>query len=225
MSQLDTIKRSLIMFFLGLPLIITIVTFFLGFGLGNAGLLWLSGGQMVFVPVAVTVIHFVTGTLAKAFIGLKPYIEIFHSDIGQLVPSATLTGSTTEINVMPSYWMAHFAFFSSYIVCNAAAIYKLEAVSDTPEYMAKVGARKSRALNIIIFTAMFFLVLSGIRLAFTKSETIPGALVATGVFGLLGWGWYTASNTLGIRTMDIFGVAQQMVVTHDPSKPVTCINT
>ena len=108
---------------------------------------------------------------------------------------------------------------------NADAIYKLDAVSDTPEYMAKVKARKSRAVNIIIFTVMFFLVLAGIRLGFTKSETVPGVLLATGVFGLLGWGWYTASNTMGIRTMDIFGVAQQMVVTQDTSKPVTCVRT
>lgn len=225
MNLLDTVKRSLIMFFLALPLILAIVTFFLGVGLGNAGLLWLSGGQLIFVPIVVTVLHFITGTLAKMFVGLQKYVEVPYSDIGQLVPSATLTGSTIEINVMPSYWMAHFAFFTFYIVSNADAIYKLDAVSNTPEYMAKVKARKSRAINIIIFTVMFFLVLSGIRLSFTKSETIPGVLVATGVFGLLGWGWYTASNTMGIRTMDIFGVAQQMVVTQDTSKPVTCVRT
>ena len=224
MNLLDTIKRSLIMFFLALPLIIIIVTFFLGFGLGNAGLLWLSGGQLIIVPIAVTVLHFITGIFANIDV-FKKHIQVYYSDIGQLVPSAPLTGSTTDINVMPSYWMAHFAFFTSYIVWNANAVYKLDAVSDSPEYRAKVNARKSRVVNIIIFSLIFFLVLCGIRLGFTKSETVAGVIVATGTFGLLGWGWYIASNSMGIRTMDIFGVAQQMVVTHDPSKPVACVST
>lgn len=216
---MDTVKRSLIMFFLGLPVILICVVFFLGFGLGNAGLLFLSAGQIVLVPLAVTLCHMVTGLLPTK------YFDVTYSDIGQLVPSAPLTANGTKINVWPSYWMAHFSFFCSYILVNAYAVYTLDPVSDSPDYTVKVNNRKSRAIVIMMFMLATFLILSGIRLAYTDSEKFFGAIFATVIFGLLGWGWCTASKTLGIRTMDIFGVAQQMVLTQDPSKPTTCVTT
>ena len=218
MNLLDTVKRSLILFFLGLPLIIIIIVFFLGLGLGNAGLLFLSLGQILLVPTAVAAFHFV-----GEFLG--DYTKLPYSDILQLVPSQPVSGSTTYINVWPSYWMAHFAFFSAYILSNAIDVYKLDPVSDSAEYNVKVQSRKSRATIIITFTVVFFAVLSAIRYAYTGSEHIIGAFIGTAAFGLLGWGWYTASATLGIRTMDIFGIAQQMVVTQDPSRPTTCVSS
>lgn len=220
---MDTVKRSLIMFFLGLPVILICVVFFLGFGLGNAGLLFLSAGQIVIVPLAVTLLHMVTGLLSTIL--PSKYFDVTYSDIGQLVPSAPLTANGTKINVWPSYWMAHFAFFSGYILCNAINVYKLDPVSDSPEYNVKVNNRKSRAVVIMMFVAAIFVILSGIRLAYTDSENFFGAIFATVTFGLLAWGWCTASTTLGIRTMDIFGVAQQMVLTQDPSKPTTCVSS
>ena len=214
---MDTIKRSLILFFLGLPLIMIVVIFFLGLGLGNAGLLFFSAGQLLLVPTAVAGLHF-----ASEFLG--DYAKLPYSDILQLVPSQPVSSATININVWPSYWMAHFAFLSSYIISNAIDVYKLDPVSDSEEYSIKVLSRKSRATIIITFSVMFFLVLSAIRYAYTGSEHIIGAFIATAGFGLLGWGWYTASATLGIRTMDIFGIAQQMVVTQDPTKPTTCVS-
>jgi hypothetical protein len=77
----------------------------------------------------------------------------------------------------------------------------------------------------MIFIVAIFLALSLIRLRYTHTEHIFGALFATVIFGLLGWGWFEASNSLGIRTMDIFGVVQQMLVTQDPSMPTTCVST
>ena len=217
MNLLDTIKRSLILFFLGLPLIMMVVIFFLGLGLGNAGLLFLSAGQLLLVPAAVAGLHF-----ASEFLG--DYAKLPYSDILQLVPSQPVSSATVNINVWPSHWMAHFAFLSSYIISNAIDVYRLDPVSDSEEYSIKVLSRKSRATIIITFSVMFFLVLSAIRYAYTGSEHIIGAFIGATVFGLLGWGWYTASATLGIRTMDIFGIAQQMVVTQDPTKPTTCIS-
>lgn len=214
---MDTIKRSLILFFLGLPLIMMVVIFFLGLGLGNAGLLFLSAGQLLLVPAAVAGLHF-----ASEFLG--DYAKLPYSDILQLVPSQPVSSATVNINVWPSHWMAHFAFLSSYIISNAIDVYRLDPVSDSEEYSIKVLSRKSRATIIITFSVMFFLVLSAIRYAYTGSEHIIGAFIGATVFGLLGWGWYTASATLGIRTMDIFGIAQQMVVTQDPTKPTTCIS-
>ena len=218
MNLLDTVKRSLIMFFLGLPLIIISIVFFLGLGLGNAGLLFLSVGHVILVPLMVLVCHFITGFLPYNFVDL-PY-----SDIGQLVPSVPVSAFTTETNVWPSYWMAHFTFFCSYILFNASEVYNLPPISDSDDYLAKVQARTSRAMVIMIFTIAIFLALAFIRLRYTHTEHIFGVLFSTAVFGALGYAWLTASSAVGIRTMDIFGVAQQMLLIQDPSVPTTCVN-
>jgi hypothetical protein len=121
--------------------------------------------------------------------------------------------------------MAHFVFFCSYIFINAHAVYKLEPVSDDPAYAVKVQNRQSRAMIIMVFIIAIFLILSGIRYRYTNTETTFGAIIAIGVFAVLGYGWFLASNTLGIRTMDIFGVVQQMLITQDPSRPVACVSS
>lgn len=220
MNVLDTIKRSLIMFFLGLPLIIISIIFFLGLGLGNAGLLFLSAGHMTIVPAVVLILHFITGFLINRFIN----VNVPYSDIGQLVPSIPVSAFTTEINVWPSYWMAHFTFFCSYIFSNAYKVYYLPPVSDSEDYITKIQARTSRAMVIMIFTATIFVALAFIRLRYTNTEHVFGVLFTTVIFGAFGYAWLLASNELGIRTMDIFGVAQQMLLVQDPSKPTTCVN-
>lgn len=215
MNPLDTIKRSIIMFFLGLPVILISIVFFLGFGLGNAGLLFLSAGQILTVPIVVLLCHAVT-----TFVPGPGWQNVRDTDIGLLVPSETM--DTSKLNVWPSYWMAHFTFFCSYILSNASSVYNLPAVSDDLEYDAKVQARKSRTSVIMIFIVAIFLILTGIRLIYTHSENFVGVLIATLIFGSLGYGWHIASNSLGIRTMDIFGVVQQMIAVRDPSVPMMC---
>ena len=218
MNPLETVKRSLIMFFLGLPLIIISIVFFLGIGLGNAGLLFLSLGHIISVPAVVLVCHFITGFIPNRF------VDVPYSDIGQLVPSVPVSAFTTETNVYPSYWMAHFTFFCSYILFNAVEVYDLPPISDLDDYLAKVQARTSRAMVIMIFTIAIFFALTFIRLRYTHTEHIFGVLFSTVVFGAFGYGWLKASSALGIRTMDIFGVAQQMLLVRDPSIPTTCVN-
>jgi hypothetical protein len=208
------------MFFLGLPLIIISITFFLGLGLGNAGLLFLSAGHMFIVPAVVLILHFITGLIPSHVLS----VNVPYSDIGQLVPSVPISAFTTEINVWPSYWMAHFTFFCSYILFNAYEVYKLPPVSDSEDYLTKVQARSSRAIVIIIFAIAIFLALAFIRLKYTNTEHIFGVLFTTVIFGAFGYAWLLASSSLGIRIMDVFGVAQQMLLVHDPSKPTTCVN-
>jgi hypothetical protein len=219
MSVLDTLKRSLIMFFIGLPLIIINVILFLGLGLGNAGLLFLSAGQIFLVPVAVMVCHLLTSLLPHN------YFEVSYDGISQLVPSDPIAFASSQINVSPSYWMAHFTFFCSYLVSNAYAIYKLKPVSDDPSYTVKVQNRMTRATIIMSFIVVLFVTLSIIRYRYTNTERVAGLVIATGVFGALGYAWFIASNSLGIRTMDIFGVAQQMLITRNPSTPTACVTS
>jgi hypothetical protein len=208
------------MFFLGLPIIIISIVFFLGLGLGNAGLLFLSAGHMFLVPAVVLICHFITGLIPSNILS----VSVPYSDIGQLVPSVPVSAFTTETNVWPSYWMAHFTFFCSYIFVNAYKVYNLPAISDSEDYLTKIQARTSRSIVIMIFTLAIFLALVFIRLKYTNTEHIFGVLFAIVIFATIGYGWLLASNELGIRTMDIFGVAQQMLLVQDPSKPTTCVS-
>lgn len=212
MNLLSTIKNSLMLFFLGLPLILINIISFLGIGLGNAGLLFLSIGQLIVVPLLVMILHLFTNIIPD---------KMNHSDVGQLVPSYPLTSD--KLNVYPSFWMAHFVFFFTYIYFNAREIYYLEPISQDIGYAAKIEARKTR-MNLIIGFLMFtFIALIVIRYKFTNTETIFGTIFSIGTFGFIGYIWYRLSSSMGIRTMDIFGVAQQMFLVPNAINPLVCV--
>lgn len=216
MNLLDVTKKSLIMFFLALPLVLINIVFFLGIGLGNAGLLFLSVGQIAVVPIAVTILHIITHIIPD---------KVYHSDIGQLVPSVPISAMSEKLNVYPSYWMAHFTFFCSYIFFNALELYNMDPISQDATYTAKIQMRKARTALIMAFIMFTFLALIVIRFRVTNTETFFGILFSIAVFGALGFGWYTASSAVGIRTMDIFGVAQQMFLVPNKTNPTVCVKS
>ena len=214
MNLLDLTKKSLIMFFLALPLVLINIVFFLGIGLGNAGLLFLNVGQIALVPIAVTILHIITNLIPD---------RVYHSDIGQLVPSVPISSMSEKLNVYPSYWMAHFVFFCSYIFFNALELYNMPPISQETTYATKIQMRKARTGLIMGFILFTFIALIVIRYRVTNTETFFGILFSILVFGSLGYGWYTASSAVGIRTMDIFGMAQQMFLVPNKTDPTVCV--
>jgi len=216
MNLLNVTKYSLVLVFLGLPLILISIVFFLGIGLGNAGLLFLSVGQIALVPIAVMILHFFTNIIPD---------KVYHSDIGQLVPLVPLGSMSEKMNVYPSFWMAHFTFFCSYIFFNALELYNLAPISDDAKYSTKIQIRKTRMGMIMGFLMFTFLALILIRYRATRTETFFGILFSIASFGALGYGWYMASSAVGIRTMDIFGVAQQMFLVPNKTDPSVCVKT
>jgi len=210
MNVLDSIKRSLILFYLGFPLILCITLVLLGLGLGNAGLLFLSAGQVFIVPLAVAILHAVTQFLPD-------FTKMNHSEIGLLVPSAS---SIDKINVFPSYWISHFTFFSSYVFFNALAIYNSETTSDD----ANSKITKSRSILIMAFTLFTFLAFIGIRYFVTGTENLIGMLLGIGILGGLGYGWYLASASAGIKTMDIFGITPLFNPTTTTDATTVCVS-
>lgn len=215
MNVLNSLKRSLILFYLGLPIILISTILFLGIGLGNAGLLFLSAGHIFIVPVAVMILHFFTQFL--------PFSKINYTDVGLLVPSSGIT-SGTQINVFPSYWVSHVTFFLTYIFFNAYAIYNLPPSSDNPADKSKVTNRISRTAIIMAFTAFTFVAFMFIRFKVTHSEKLVGMILGIGVMGGLGYGWYEASAAINIKTMDIFGIIQQMTTVVDTNAKTLCVN-
>jgi hypothetical protein len=66
MSLIDTTKTMLTLGFMSLPLMMIAYTFFMGFGLGNIGMIILFFGQISVVPLA-------TYALQGGFSALKDY--------------------------------------------------------------------------------------------------------------------------------------------------------
>jgi len=227
MSLLATIRTSLLLGFKSLPLLLISFIAFLAFGLGNTSLFILLFGQIFGVPVITEILHALSSN--------SPNIALLTSnDISQLVPTA-LGSVSTPVNVFPSYWMAHIAFFFGYLLGNAVSMYLQKtdlsliqgASSDAVKISinSKIAARKERALTLIISTVCFFILIAILRVIATGAETLAGMLISLILFGL-GWGWYAVAENLGVTNSDVFGIAMLMMSPDSAAtKPKTCVYT
>jgi len=215
MESVQILKKSLTMFFLGFPLILISIVFFIGITTTNIGMLWLAAGHTFIVPVVVMILHFF-GNLPF----LQEYTQVLSSEISLLVPSAVSTDAFT--NATPSYWIAHLTFFCSYVISNAVSVYNLDPILSTTNYQYKVDHRKIRASMIIVVAIIFLVSFVALRFYATGVETIFGIIIGLTVFGFLGYFWsLAAANGLNgtsgttAKNSDIFGVVNQMVSTND----------
>ena len=217
MDPVQTLKKSLTMFFLGFPLIIITFVAFIGISMTNVGMMWLAAGHTFIVPVCVYALHLFTQFGGE-------YTTVPASDVGMLVPSIPPEGAT--INVTPSWWISHVAFFFSYIIANAVNVYNMDPILSSTNYQFKVHHRQTRAMMIMIVALLFFATFVFLRLFVTNAETIPGVALGVGLFGFLGYLWCNiAANGIGMggvavegtaaSNADIFGVVNQMVATND----------
>lgn len=204
MDVLQTVRKSVILFFLGFPLIMISLVGFLAVSLGNMGMLFLFIGQAFVVPIATTILHMLTYFAPDAWSKVTP------SDIAQLVPSDPVSASQM-VNVAPSYWVAQVVFFCAYVLSNAIQIYKLEVADDSPDQQWRVENRKARAKMILGGVSVLVVALLFMRWRMTGAETPFGILVGLLTAGPLGYAWYQLATQIGIRHGDIFGIVQQMI--------------
>ena len=64
-TLLETTRQMITVAFLALPLMLISYTFFMGFGLGNAGLIILFLGQIAVVPTIALFLHYVFSILKR----------------------------------------------------------------------------------------------------------------------------------------------------------------
>lgn len=215
MDPLQTVRKAITLFFLGFPLVIISLLFFISIGLGNIGAMLLLIGHSVVVPIAVTLLHIVTHFM--------PFSQVPASDVGLLVPSAPYTN--TMINVAPSYWVAHTVFFCVYILTNAVHVYQLNPYSELASQW-KIENRKGRAAMVIVASVAILIVMLALRYSVTNTETFLGMVVGVGAFSALSVGWFMLASRTGMRYGDFFGVVQQMLATEaDPKRTTVCAST
>jgi hypothetical protein len=183
--------------FMGLPMMILGFTFFLGFGLGNVGLILLFLGQITVAPAATYLLQFL----------LQGVSRLPNYDVCNLVPSAAARGGM--VPVAPTFWMAQFLFFIGYLLENAYSLYT--QVADPEASEVKVQNRKEQALTAIIVTSLIAVVIVALRYKLTGCESFVGILVASLTLLPLGVGWYQFAASCGIRSADVFGISAKIL--------------
>ena len=136
-----------------------------------------------------------------------------NSDVCSVIP-----GSIESINRVPSFYMAHIAFFFGFLLMNVTAVYimpKDDKLSDS--YYEN---RRNRALMTMAILSILFISLILFRFKTTSCESLLGIIFTTCAFGSIGVGWYKFAETCGLRTADILGIAPAIVPT--TAVPIVC---
>jgi hypothetical protein len=203
MDAIDTVRRTMLLFFMGLPMIMIGLIIFLAMSLLNTGMIVLALGHIIVVPIVTMIIHIISGFL--------PFANIKSTDVSMLVPSIDDAYGQQYTNVMPSYWVAHIVFFCTFIFSNALSVYE-RALPSTKDYDWKLQHRLIRSRMVMGVTVFILLALLVARIYVTRAETIPGMLVGLLAFIPLGYYWYQQALKVGATNSDVLGILQQMAV-------------
>jgi hypothetical protein len=213
MDVIDSARKSILLAFIALPLVLASITAFLALGLGNLGLFILFLGQLVVIPLATFGLHLISG---PAF----DWSKIEPSQVASIVPRDY---GVERINVTPSYWSMQIVFFISYLITNAAQIYRLPVAAGASDW--QVANRRSKALAVICVAAIILFGLLAIRWRLGgQLENPVGLLIALLGGGGLGFLWYAFASACGARASDIFGIIQQ-ILPQTTGTAMTCIYT
>lgn len=196
-TLIESARQMILVAFMALPIMIVSFCFFLGFGLGNVGLILLFLGQITVAPAATYLLQYI----------LQGVSRLPNYDICNLVPSASMRGGI--VPVAPTFWMAQFLFFMGYLIENAYSLYTQPADPQASE--AKVQNRKEQALTAIITTSLIAVLVVAIRYKLTGCESITGILVASVTLLPLGVAWYLFAASCGIRSADVFGISAKIL--------------
>jgi hypothetical protein len=207
---------------MSLPLLFIAFTGIYGLGLANIGLGFLFLGQVVALPMALAITHFIFSILLYILPFLNPLLTRPYNDICNLIPGTI--GGNGETIVAPSVWISQLFLFMTYLFANAFSVYTMESTaSDT----TLVANRTSRSLSamIIIGTITFILLLLRqfvVGKCETTTGTIMGMLVGVG-FGI---GWYNLAMLCGAQNADIFGIVAGILPTSATAPaPTYCAQT
>jgi len=206
--------------FRALPVLLFGWALFVGSTTGNIGLLVLALGHATVAPLATWILHLLaslTGDWGKA------NLTVPATTTCNILPgSAAIPGD--RVYSIPSYWLAHVAFFFGFLISNAVFVGNMPAAESAPA--DKVERRKSQAELVKYLSIGIFLAFLVIRMGVMKCETWPGLILGTLVFYFIGQGWFEFAKACSARDSDVFGIVQGILppsATEEP--PMTCVFT
>lgn len=220
MSLVKNLRSLLSQAFLSLPLILTGWALFIGCTQGNIGLLVLSLGLVLVVPL----VTFLLNTLVEFFgYDFKDYFTVANKDICNIVPGEA-DYTMGQLWVSPSYWMANIIFFFSFLISSGVFVYTMK--SETNADKEKVERRKSQALLSVILSSLTLIAIIVMRKTLVGCETWAGILIAFISMSLLGYSWYLFARQCSARDSDIFGIIQKILPpSAEEPPPMTCVYT
>ena len=218
MSLVTQIRGLFYSGFMSLPLVRIGIILFLAASLGNLGLLMLSFGQIVLVPLVV----FAANMLHEFFFQGSPLFSVASSAHCNLVPSAPLAESLGTIGVAPSYWSAQITFFFVFLMTNAMVLYNKPPTEGADP--AKVANRKAQTLTAFLISFALFVALIFLRYTTTGCETIVGTALGILIVAPIANGWYHLAALCGARDADVFGILQKILPQNMKDEPpMTCL--
>jgi hypothetical protein len=204
--------------FMSLPLVLVGIILFLAASLGNLGLLMLSLGQIVLVPLVV----FAANMLHEYFFQGSPLFSVSSSAHCNLVPSAPIPESMGMIGVAPSHWSAQITFFFVFLMTNAMVLYNKPPTEGADP--AKVANRKAQTLTAFLISFALFVALIVLRYTTTGCETIVGTALGILIVAPIANGWYHLAALCGARDADVFGILQKILPQNMKDEPpMTCV--
>ena len=218
MSLVTQIRGLFYSGFMSLPLVLIGIILFLAASLGNLGLLMLSFGQIVLVPLVV----FAANMLHEFFFQGSPLFSVASSAHCNLVPSAPLAESLGMVGVAPSYWSAQITFFFVFLMTNAMVLYNKPPTEGADP--AKVANRKAQTLTAFLISFALFVALIFLRYTTTGCETIVGTALGILIVAPIANGWYHLAALCGARDADVFGILQKSLPQNMKDEPpMTCM--
>lgn len=143
--------------------------------------------------------------------------QIPSSDICNIIP-----GSITPVTRIPSYYLAHVAYFIGYIVTNAIMIYRIPKDKNKNINEESYDNRRNRALMTIMIPCVFYILLVYYRSTLTNCESAFGIFSTTSIFVFLGFCLYHLAEACGAGKSDILGIYNTILQEGSKQKPIVC---
>lgn len=214
MSLVTQIRGLFYSGFMSLPLVLIGIILFLAANLGNLGLLMLSFGQIVVVPLVVLVVNMIHEALFQG----SPLFNIEGNAMCNLVPSSSVA---VAMGVAPSHWSAHITFFFVFLMTNAMVLYNKPPTEGADP--AKVANRKAQTLTAFMISFAVFVALIVLRQG-TGCETIAGTALGILIVAPIAYGWYKLAAVCGAKDADVFGILQKILPQNMKDEPpMTCV--
>ena len=122
---------------------------------------------------------------------------------------AIIPGETIAVTRVPSAYLAHVAFFFTFIFTNAYYVFNESKKDYTSS--SQYDNRRYRSAMIMATVITLYLIIVFARYNITGCDSSLGVLYTTIAFGALGFGTYKFAELCGARSVDILGITTSYV--------------
>jgi hypothetical protein len=122
---------------------------------------------------------------------------------------AIIPGDTIAVTRVPSAYLAHVAFFFTFIFTNAYYVFNESKKDYTSSN--QYDNRRYRSAMIMATVITLYLIIVFARYNITGCDSSLGVLYTTIAFGALGFGTYKFAELCGARSVDILGITTSYV--------------